>query len=204
MRRFLMVILSLLTIVSIGLSFLSIKNQKDAGISAIRGYIDGDVRRHIVAEYGDATSIEDLLEQLKDFACENFKYNYHQADIQHFQWFDYMHFVQGTTIYGGGPYSGICFDFSAYTSAVVQIISEYKDWNGIRVDMVRLLPLKGGSRHSCNFIYADNAVYYLDLTADSTEYQQGRMDGVWGAVMLGNQTPKEFCRTLGYVLECVI
>lgn len=204
MKKILSAVLIVVMLITIVCSFACVYRQKANGISAVRGYIDDDVRRHVVAEYGDATSIEDLLGQLKDFACKNFRYNYRQADIQHFQWFDYMDFVQGTTIYGGGPYSGICFDFGAYTSTVVQIISEYKGWDDVHVDMVRLRPMKGGPRHSCNFIYAEDAVYYLDLTADSTEYQQGRMDGVWGAVMLGNQTPKEFCRTLGYVLECVI
>lgn len=64
MKRFLMVILSLLTVISIGFSFLSIKKQKDQGISAVRGYIDDDVRRHVVAEYGDA--IESLNKRLTE------------------------------------------------------------------------------------------------------------------------------------------
>ncbi len=88
MRQFLCTILLLLLVVTVYLSFFAIKQQKNSGISAVSGYVDGDVRRHIIARYGDVTSPEDLLWQMTVFACNNFRYNYRQADIQRLQWFD--------------------------------------------------------------------------------------------------------------------
>lgn len=199
MKKTLSIILVVLTICSVVSSAMLIYKQKADGISATSGYVDTDVRQHIITEYGDATSVEDLLWQLKDFACENFQYNYRQADVQWFQWFDYMDFVRGEMIYGGGPYSGICYDFAVYTSTVVEIIAEYKDWENVRADTVSIKSIKKGLRHACNFIYAGADVYYLDLTWDSTEYQQGRMEYVYGPVLLKNQTPKQYCRSFGYI-----
>jgi hypothetical protein len=200
----LFVILLLLLVATIGFSVFAIKLQKDAGISAVRGYIDNDVRQHVIAEYGDATSVEDLFCQLKAFACNNFQYNYRQADSQYVQWFDYMDFVRGEMNFGGGPYSGICYDFAAYTSTVVEIIANYKGWSNVRVDVVSIKSLKNGSRHACNFIYVEDDVYYIDLTWDSTEYQQGRMEYVFGAVLLKNQTPEQYCRSFGYAYRRVL
>lgn len=204
MRRFLFVILLLLLVATIGFSVFAIKLQKDAGISAVRGYIDNDVRQHVIAEYGDATSVEDLFCQLAIFACNNFQYNYRQADVQRLQWFDYMDFVQGKMGYGGGPYSGICYDFAAYTSTVVEIIANYKGWSNVRVDTACIKSIRKGSRHACNFIYVGDAVYYLDLTWDSVEYQKGRMEYVYGPVLLENQTPEQYCQTFGYIYIRVV
>lgn len=204
MRKMLSVVLVVVMLITIVCSFACVYRQKANGISAVSGYINDDVRQHIIAEYGDAVSLEDLLWQLTYFACENFQYNYRQADIQRFQWFDYIDFVKGEMIYGGGPFSGICYDFAAYTSTVVEIIAEYKDWSNVQVDTVSIKSIKNGSKHACNFIYVGKYVYYLDLTWDSSEYQKGRMEYVYGPVLLKNQTPKEYCRSFGYIYLRVI
>ena len=122
----------------------------------------------IIEQYGDCPDVECLLLCVRDYAVENFEYDYDKVPI-------FQHFDFGDTVSTG---KGICFDFSCYLKACVLVWSNYTNANTpskvFVVDICRTNNIFA-PHHSYNVVcMPDGTNYYIDLTSEVSRFAKGQ------------------------------
>lgn len=204
MKKILSVILITMLLAVSAFSVYAAAAQEKARSPSIMGCISPQVKQYVLEKYGDAQSIDALLLKIEQYATDNFSYNYKQAKHQVFQYFDFCDFVNGTTLYSEGKYSGVCFDFSLYVKTCVETVAGEKGWGHIKAYYADLKSLRSAkSNHALNIIVDQktNRTIIFDVTSDISQKNAGQKP--LGPFIYDGDVELYF-KTIGYKLRKTI
>lgn len=182
-RTSLQTILIFALIVVIIMTIVVTENQSISGYS-ITTKCSPAARTWIIENFGNAASIEELLNDINLFICTRTYIEQKPTDL--FQCFDIDKFI-------GNDCNGLCYDWSCFTSVVVREMSAHKCWKGITPLVVDAISLNDSSNsHSFNFVVNENnnITYYLDTTFDNSRREQGRP--IVGVINISPYSIEEF------------
>ncbi|MBR4910546.1 MAG: hypothetical protein IKZ47_04405 [Clostridia bacterium] len=190
-KRIVLVGRSVVCVLLVGCTALSVyqlrKTQTSGWYSDVCGIISPKAQKWILSEFGDCSTLEDLLQHLDNFGIEHFVYDGDKKYFMGLQTFDLDGFL-----FGESRYRGLCFDFSCWVKDCVLVWADAHE-EQVEVFVIDVIT-KAGSAHSYNIIRYNGKMFILDVTVDNSRARKGKAPiGVvcWGDVSL-NEVAEQY------------
>ena len=179
-------ILAVLVLIAVGVGSACYTGEQNSlgGFSEVCGRVSLEDKRELLALFGHCQNEQELFDALLQFGCANFEYTKEGLKpLQKVcQYFDLRRFIET-------GYQGVCFDFSCFCKVVAVVWAEAK---GVDLQAYVYDFAFASGRHSVNIFRAGEKTYYLDITADVSEYQDCGKHRVYGALEFSNASPEDY------------
>ena len=135
-------------------------------------------------QFGDCSSLPQLLHTVNRFAIENFTY-------EEQKYFLVQTFYPDAFLFGE-PFVGMCYEFACFTKSAVLVWAAEQGVEDIRC-FVYSLKIGEDSYHAVNFICQGEDIYYIDVTTNNTQADRGES---------GNRILKLKCSIDEFIEKC--